>query len=120
MALVIGSLSFFEADGIDRSELDRTCFSAYVTGLRESGRAGDERLARLGFAAAAALRYTLGSIHLSLPDLADPNNYPGWELLFRRPFWTMLDAWVDLWPFEWALADEARSLAHAVGLWDHS
>ena len=58
--LVVASLFFFEAEGIAPRELDAACFAGYVAGLREAGWAGDERLVRLGFAADAALRTTVG------------------------------------------------------------
>ena len=48
--------------GIAPRDLDAACFAGYVTGLREAGWAGDERVVRLGFTAAAALRYSVGTL----------------------------------------------------------
>lgn len=113
--LVVASLLFFEAVGIAPRELDATCFASYVAGLREAGWAGDERLVRLGFTAAAALRNTVGLLHLVLPALSDPNMHPVMENIFGRPLELVVGAWAELWPFQLELAEEARSLLLAVG-----
>jgi hypothetical protein len=113
--LVVGSLVFFEAEGFAPGDLETACFAAYVAGLREAGWAGDERLVRLGFTAAAALRYTVGTLRLVLPGVTDPALYPVMEALFRRPLAEVVEAWAELWPFQRGLAEEARALLPLVG-----
>jgi len=113
--LVLASLFFFEAEGIAPRELDATCFASYVAGLREAGWTGDERLVRLGFAAAAALRYTVGTLRLGLPLLADPALDLVAEEIFGRPLAVAVAAWAKVWPFQLGLAEEARALLSVVG-----
>ena len=112
--LVLGSLAFFEAVGIEPRDLDAVCFTGYVAGLREAGWIGDERLVRLGFTAAAALRYTVGAVQLQVPVLTDLARLPAVERLLGRPFAEVVAAWDELWSFQFALAEEARALLSIV------
>jgi hypothetical protein len=112
--LVVAGLLFFEAEGIAPRELDAVCFAAYLEGLQEAGWAGDERQVRLGFAAAGALRYTLGALRLILPVLADPTRHAAMEAIFERTLAEAVDAWAGLWPFQFGLAAEARALLAAA------
>jgi hypothetical protein len=115
VSLVVGSLAMFEALGILPRDLEAACFATYVAGLREAGWAGDERLVRLGFTTAAALRLTVGAVQLVLPLLTDPTLQPEIEDLFERPFAEVVEGWAELWPFQLKLAEEARALLLAVG-----
>jgi hypothetical protein len=115
VSLVLGSLAFFEAVGIAPRELDAACFAGYVVGLREADWAGDERLVRLGFTAAAALRYTVGTLRLVWPEVIDPALRPAWEDLFARPLEEVVEGWAELWPFQRGLVEEARALLPTVG-----
>ena len=113
--LVVPSLIFFETAEVTPRELDAACFAGYVAGLREAGWVGDERHVRLGFTAAAALRNTVGTLQLDLPLLSDPTLRPAVEDMLGRPHEEALDAWTGLWPFQFALAEEARALLRVVG-----
>jgi hypothetical protein len=113
--LVLGSLYFLEAPGVTPHELDAACFSAYVAGLREARWLGDERLVRLGFTADAALRYGVGCLYLMVPAVTDPAQQPLVEALFGYPLPEMVDAYAALWPFQFALAEEARALLPLAG-----
>ena len=113
--LVVASLYFFEAAGIGPDDLAAACFAGYVAGLREAGWAGDERLARLGFAADAALRTTVGLLRVIVPLVAEPDRRPVAEDRFGRPLEDVVVAWAELWPFQLRLAEEARSLLPAIG-----
>jgi len=115
VALVLGSLFMFEAPGIRPHELEAACMASYVTGLRESGWTGDDRLVRLGFTAAAALRFTVGTVRLLVPGVTDPAQHPMLEELFGRPFAEVIEGWAGLWPYQFALAEEARALLAAGG-----
>jgi hypothetical protein len=108
--LVVASLFFFETVGIAPRELDAACFAGYMAGLREAGWAGDERLVRLGFTAAAALRHTVGLLGQIVPVVSDPTLRPAMEELFGRPLEEVAAAWAELWPFQFELAEEARAL----------
>ena len=113
--LVLGSLYFFEAESIAPRDLDAACFTGYMAGLREAGWAGDERVVRLGFTAAAALRYTVGGVRLVLPWMTGPTLRPVTEELLGRPVEEVVEAWAELWPFQFGLAEEARALLRLVG-----
>jgi hypothetical protein len=112
--LVVASLYFFEAPGIGPSDLAAACFAGYVAGLREAGWAGDERLVRLGFAAAAALRHTVGLLPVMLPLVSDPARRPVAEDRFGRPLAEVVAAWAELWPLQLGLAEDARALLRAI------
>ena len=113
--LVVASLYFFEAEGIEPRDLAAACFAGYVAGLREAGWAGDERLVRLGFAVDAALRTHLGLLRVIVPLVADPARRPVVEDRFGRPLDDVVEAWAELWPFQFGLAEEARALLPAIG-----
>ena len=113
--LVVGSLAFFEAEGIAPRALDAVCFANYVAGLREAGWAGEERVVRLGFTAAAALRYSVGTLPFELSMVTDPALRPIVEALIGRPLEEVVEALAELWPFQFGLADEARALLPVIG-----
>jgi hypothetical protein len=113
--LVMGSLFFFAVDGASPAELDAVCFAGYVAGLREAGWDGDARLVRLGFTAAIALRHTVALLQLVCPALSDSALRSEIEELFGGvPLEEVVDRWVALWPFQFALAEEARMLLPLV------
>jgi hypothetical protein len=113
--LVVASLFFFETVGIAPRELDAACFASYVAGLREAGWTGGEHLVRLGFTTAAALRHTVGLLRLILPVVCDPALRPAMEELFGSPLEEVVEAWAELWPFQFELAEEARVLLALIG-----
>jgi hypothetical protein len=88
--------------------LDRTAFVGYVEGLRDAGWRGDAGIARLGYAAAAALRWSLlaGALRLCADDEASERAERTW----RRPAAELRDQWILLARFLLDRADEARSL----------
>ena len=112
--LVVASLYFFEAEGIGPHDLAATCFTGYVAGLREAGWVGDERLVRLGFAADAALRHTVGLLRVIVPLIAEPARRSVVEDRFGRPLDDVVAAWAELWPLQFELAEEARTLLLAI------
>jgi hypothetical protein len=113
--LVVASLFFFQTMGVAPRDLEAACFASYVAGLRDAGWVGDERLVRLGYTANAALRHTVGLVRYLLPALSDPAPPPWVDDLFGSPFAEVVEGWVELWPFQFELADEARALLPAVG-----
>jgi hypothetical protein len=95
--------------------LDAVCFGNNVAGLREAGWAGDERVVRLRFTAAAALRYSVGTLPFELSMVTDPALRPIVEALIGRPLEDVVEALAELWPFQFGLADEARALLPVIG-----
>jgi hypothetical protein len=99
---------------IDPAQLravDAVAFPAYVEGLRESGWAGDEAVARFGYCACAALRY--GLLVLGVAAL-DDNRRDGLVRSFGMPIEELLDLFAEEQRFLMDLIDEARSLLPAV------
>ena len=113
--LVVASLFFFETVGIAPRDLDAACFASYLEGLREAGWTGDERLVRLGFTVDAALRTTIGLLRVILPLVSEPARRPVVEDRFGYPLEEVVEAWAELWSFQFELAEEARALLRAVG-----
>jgi len=113
--LVVASLFFFETVGIAPRDLDAACFAGYMAGLREAGWVGDERLARLGFTVDAALRSSVGLLGQIWSLVSDPALRSVVEDWFGRPLEAVVEAWAELWPFQFELADEARVLLATVG-----
>ena len=82
---------------------------------REAGWLGDERLARLGFTTAAALRYPVGCLDQMLPVVTDPAQGAATEALLGYPLEVLVEAYGALWPVQVALAEEARALLPLAG-----
>ncbi len=108
--LVQGRLGFFEVRGCAPRELTEAALAAYVTGLREEGWGGDERLVRLGFLATAALLYTVGTAGLTMAMVANPTEYPVFEQAMGLPMAEAVAAWAELSTFKFELVEEARRL----------
>jgi hypothetical protein len=62
-----------------------------------------------------SLRHTVGLLRYMAPDFADPANYPAWEGFFGRPIDTLVEDWAKLWSFQFARAEEARTLLPLAG-----
>ena len=71
---------------------------------------GDERLARLGFLATAALLYTVGTAGLTVSIVGDPTQYPALEQAMGRTMAEAVAAWSELFDFEHAQIDELRRM----------
>ena len=69
VSLVMANLFFAETPYEQADDLEIQVMESYLTGLEEAGWLGDPRLAQLGFAIGAALRYDVGAIRLILPFL---------------------------------------------------
>jgi Phosphotransferase enzyme family len=108
--LVQGSLGFFEVRDCAPRELTEATLTAYVTGMREAGWGGDERLVRLGFLATAALLYTVGTTGLTMAMVADPTEYPTFERAMGLSMAEAVAAWAELSTFKFEQVEEARRL----------
>jgi hypothetical protein len=112
--LVQGSLEFFEVRDCAPRELTEAALAAYVTGLREAGWDGDERLVRFGFLATAALLYTVGTAGLTMAMIADPTEHPAYEHAMDLSMAEAVAAWVELSTFKFELGEEARRLSTEI------
>jgi hypothetical protein len=103
-------------EGFAPWELDEPVFEAYLQGLEDAGWRGDPLLVRLGYAASAALRYTVPTVIETILDLRDDRRHALVEERRGMPFQEAVERQVALTEFLLDLADEARSL---VGVLDH-
>jgi hypothetical protein len=72
---------------------------------------GDPRIVRLGYVAAAALRYILP---IGLKLLLDASGVAWLEQVFGRPIGEAVDCWVGVHQFKLGLVDEARALLRTL------
>jgi len=90
-------------------ELEECVLSGYLEGLRAAGWAGDSKLVRLGYSAATALRYTIGTIRFGFAGLLDESTTPASTdalSLERREY---IDFWTETFRrFIFPLAREAH------------
>ena len=107
--LVPDSLGNFDI-GIDQAAaMDRAVFEGYLQGLREQGWAGDARQVRLGYTAAAALGWGLGTPWwLVWPE--DAERQAEIEHHWGRPLEELLAQRALLTGFVLDLAEEAQTL----------
>lgn len=89
-------------------ELEKAVFSGYVEGLQESGWRGDPRLVRLGYAAASALRYSIGTIRFGFTSLLEMGSSPDSSEEGVRKIREDIDFWTEtLCRYIFPLAQEA-------------
>jgi hypothetical protein len=112
--LVIASVGFREVMMDAMQTLEEITFSGYVEGLREAGWDGDETTVWLGYAAASALRYGIGTISTVQPTLIDASQHAIVEQLFGASIEELADYWAGLSRHLVNLSDQARSLLHTV------
>jgi hypothetical protein len=113
--LVGGAAWFCDIEVAEIPAVESAVFAAFEDGLRTAGWDGDARLARLGYAAALALR-----AGACMPGWAagmlGPERAGSSEVLFGRSAQDILAAWIALEEVCLQLADEARALAGELSL----
>jgi hypothetical protein len=112
--LINASVAFMEV-GLDQAqELEEEVLAGYLAGLQDVGCHIDPGQVRLGYAAAAALRYSIGTIRRLLPMLLDTGQHAILEQVFGRPMVELTEVWLESSRrFDIRLAAEAR---HMLGL----
>jgi hypothetical protein len=110
--MVVGNLFFDEVDWSFAEEFTTLVFEAYLAGLREVGWAGDRRLVRLGFTAAAAMKY---SFPYGLRDWFTAEGQAWLEQALHQNREEVLARGAERRPFLLALAAEAHRLMDEVG-----
>jgi hypothetical protein len=111
--LVLRSLAFGEVEPGEAHELDRAVFAGYLDGLRDAGWWGDPRQARLGYTAAAAMRF-LVTCSQALPPLLDERRHRALEQAFGLSIDEMIARVLMLTAFQFSLLGEARELLGRV------
>jgi hypothetical protein len=111
--LINASVAFLEV-GLDQAqELEEEVLAGYLAGLQDVGCHIDPGQVRLGYAAAATLRYTLGTMRGLLPMLLDTSQHAILEQVFGRPMVELAEVWLECGRrFNIRLAAEAR---HTLG-----
>jgi hypothetical protein len=89
-------------------ELDELVFRVYVQGLRDAGWRGDERKARLGYTASAALRYGCLTAAVTLLHALDPTLREAMEARGGESVGGLLEREAERLSFVLGLAEEAR------------
>ncbi|MCD6534845.1 MAG: phosphotransferase [Deltaproteobacteria bacterium] len=112
--LIQADLFFFEVDLAQAKMLEEIVFAGYISGLREAGWQGDPRQVRLGYTAAASLRYNFGEMGRILAVILDETRHPGFQRVFGHSIEETLDRWGALNLSFVGLIDEARSLINTI------
>jgi hypothetical protein len=99
--LVVGSVLLYGAELSDLPALEEAALAGYLHGLCEAGWRGDPRAVRLGYLAAAALRYTLYGV-VRLGVLLDERQHAWAERAIGHPLVEFIDRVVAV--REYALA----------------
>src|SRR6185437_9764631 len=94
-------------------ELSAVAWQGYLAGLREAGWQGDERLARLGYAASAVLRWS-GFPGLVLQMATDAEQRARWEAFVGRSAEEFVASLGAASRLLLGLASEARALIAAL------
>ncbi|MCP4376792.1 MAG: hypothetical protein GY794_11530, partial [bacterium] len=108
--LIQGTVIFFEVDLAQAQRLEEIVFAGYLQGLRDAGWQGDPRQVRLGYTAAASLRYTFGVMGTALSMILDETQHVLTHQLFGCSIEDALEHWGEMNLFFVGLTDEARSL----------
>jgi hypothetical protein len=103
VGLVLVSVGFFAVDLMEIQELDQIVFQNYLTGLQDAGWQGDARNVRLGYLAAAALRYIFP---IGLDLLLDASGIEWHEQASGRSIGEELDRWAGVHRFTLSLVEE--------------
>ena len=110
VALIQGTVLFFEVDLTQARRLEEIVFAGYISGLCDAGWQGDPRQVRLGYTAAASLRYNFIEMERVLASILDENLHPIVHQIFGRSIEEVMDHWGDTKRFFAGLIDEARTL----------
>ncbi|MCP4401225.1 MAG: hypothetical protein GY801_28495, partial [bacterium] len=108
--LIHGTVLFFEVDLAQAQTLEEIVFAGYLNGLREVGWQGDPRQVRLGYTAAASLRYNFGEMGRILAAILDESQHAIAHQIFGRSIEEILTHMGEVKLFFADLNDEARSL----------
>jgi hypothetical protein len=112
--LVLASVMFFEV-GLDQAQaLEEIALEGYLEGLRDAGWQGDPRQVRLGYAAAASLRYKFNDAGRWLALVLDENLHPMIQQMWGMPIEQVIDHSAQFATISDRLADEARTLISAL------
>lgn len=108
--LILASVMFFEV-GLDKAQaLEEIAFEGYLAGLHDAGWQGDPRRVRLGYTAAASLRYKFNDAGRWLAMVLNEDFHPMVLHMWGMPIEEVIDHTAQVASFFDRLADEARDL----------
>jgi hypothetical protein len=113
---VASTLRWMEVEASQARVLDQAVFDGYLEGLRAAGWQGDERLARFGYTASAALFAGLGHLGVFLLFLLDEQKWPEAEQILGHPVNDFFAQYAELQPFLLDLGEEAMVLMEVLNL----
>jgi hypothetical protein len=108
--LVTSSLLRVKIGASDSVRLDEIVFGGYIEGLRDAGWRGDPRIARLGYATSAALRWGIPGLFGLVYVLVEGKHAEA-ERKFGLPIENLMEQWGKVVCFLLDLANEARDLS---------
>jgi hypothetical protein len=111
--LVVGSVLLYGAELSDLPALEEVALAGYLDGLHEAGWRGDPRAIRLGYLAAAALRYTLYGV-VRLGVLLDERQHAWAERAIGHPLVEFIDRAAAIHNYVLAQLDEIRELIEVL------
>ena len=106
-ALVIGNVAFGEVNGASAEAFATQVFDHYLSGLRKTGWAGNSQAVRLGFTAAAAMKYCFP---YTLRSLFSEEGQAWLARVQKQPNGDPFAAAIQKRAFVFRLANEARQL----------
>jgi hypothetical protein len=109
--MVAASVCFYDAEPEQMRSIDEVVFDAYVEGLRAAGWRGRSQLVRLGYTAAASLRFGLFPMGVFMVQEEMRGRFEG---LFAHSATDIVDRWARTAGFLLDQADEARQLVHIL------
>jgi len=112
--LILGSLLFYEVELDQARALEEVVFEGYLEGLQDAGWRGDAWQVRLGYAAAASLRYQFNDVGRWLTLALDERLHPIVLQMWGRSMGEILDQAARVGRFSYRLAQEARELINAL------
>ena len=105
-ALAVGSVLLFEAEVFELPDLEKIALAGYMEGLQATGWTGDERAIWFGYAAVAALRYTMYGF-VRLKTIMDEKQRSWAEQTLGHSMTEIIDRFISIREFVLDRADEA-------------
>ena len=111
--MVVANLVFNEVAWAQATDFTAAVFAAYLEGLHQAGWSGDSRMVRLGFTAAAAMKYSFPYV---LSSLFTAEGQAWLKEILKQEGSDTIGESAEHRRFVLGLAEEARSLIDALGL----
>lgn len=84
-SLIAAGVVLVEVPVEDARYLEAEALESYISGFRDAGWRGDPEMVRTGYGVAAALRYGVGALRISMPILLEERYHPHVEQVLKHP-----------------------------------